>query len=147
MAAAQAFLATEGNSAATIANVIAELGTIKTGYTELTHEGTVYVVEVDEESDELVLTSTGNRFEGKSEIKIRLKIIPGTSTSGYSTYADAVVGCEGVSLGGSGTVDSYNSNDGAYNSSSAGNEGDVKTIDDTFGDVNLVGGSQYTVML
>ena len=131
----------DDNTTATLVDLIAELGTTKEGYTDLTFDGTTYTVTMEDDSGELVLTSEGNRYEGKSEVTIRLKIVEGEGTSGYSTYADAVVGCEGVSLGGSGTVDSYNSNDGDYDESSAGTEGTVKTIDETLGDVVLGGDS------
>ena len=113
------------------------------GGTTLNYGATTYNVDVSEDSGELVLSSVGERFEGESTVKVRLKITPGTSGEGFSTFTDAVVGCEGVSLAGSGQVDSYNSDDGAYSTSSGydGIEGHVRTIDHVLGDVNLGGDS------
>ena len=113
------------------------------GGTTLNYGATTYNVDVSEDSGELVLSSVGERFEGESTVKVRLKITPGTSGEGFSTFTDAVVGCEGVSLAGSGQVDSYNSDIASYNSSSGydGIEGHVRTIDHVLGDVNLGGDS------
>jgi hypothetical protein len=111
------------------------------GGTTLNYGATTYNIDVSEDSGELVLSSVGERFEGESTIKVRLKITPGTGGEGFSTFTDAIVGCEGVSLAGSGQIDSYNSNDGAYSNSSPGTEGHVKTIDHVLGDVSLGGNS------
>jgi len=114
------------------------------GGTTLNYGATTYTVDASEDSGELVLSSVGERFEGESTVKIRLKIIPGISGEGFSTFTDAIVGCESVSLAGSGQVDSYNSDEGAYSTSNGGYdgiEGHVITIDHVLGDVNLGGAS------
>jgi len=113
------------------------------GGTTLNYGATTYNIDVSEDSGELVLSSVGERFEGESTVKVRLKIIPGASGEGFSTFTDAVVGCEGVTLKGSGQVDSYNSDLASYSASGGydGAEGHVRTIDDVLGDVNLGGNS------
>jgi len=136
LAASRAFLS--ANQGATIADLIANLGTLN-GVTTLTHGGITYEVTPSETTPgELILSSKGNRFEGESALKVRLKIVAGGSSS---PFADAVVGCEGVDLGGSGQVDSYNSNNSAYDANNPGKEGDVSTIDKSGANVILGGNS------
>jgi hypothetical protein len=53
----------------------------------------------------------------------------------------AVIGCSGVTLGGSGAVDSYDSDDGPYRWWNAGDLGDVATLD---GDVFLPGATSIS---
>jgi len=135
MAAASAFLAANQN--ATIDDLRNNLGR-PSGSTTLTHGGTNYLVELSEETGELVLSSTGSRFEGQSLLKVRLKIVSG---AGGSAFDDAVVGCEGVDLAGSGQVDSYNSNNAIYDANNPGNDGSVSTIDKDGANVILGGNS------
>lgn len=135
MAAASVFLA--ANQSATIADLVNNLGR-QSGTTTLSHGGVSYDVELSEETGELVLSSTGHRFEGESALKARLKIVPG---AGGSAFSDAVVGCEGVDLAGSGQVDSYNSSNAVYDANNPGKEGDVSTIDKSGANVILGGNS------
>jgi len=136
MTAARDFLAANQN--ATIADLVNNLGP-QSGSTTLTHGGMSYKVILSETTPgELLLSSTGNRFEGESALNVRLKIVPG---GGSSPFADAVVGCEGVDLAGSGQVDSYNSTNSSYDANNPGKEGDVSTIDKSGANVILGGNS------
>ena len=106
MAAARTFLS--NNQSATLEDIVAHLNAGQlTDTISLTNGGIKYTVTPTAVAGELVLSSIGNRFEGESALKVRLKVTPG---GGGSPFADAVVGCEGVNLSGSGRVDSYNSN-------------------------------------
>lgn len=128
------------NGISTLAGLLGALGPTN----ELEIDGKTYRVDIsDDGTGDLLLESVGNMFEGQSTLKVRLKFNPGTtiSTGGYAGFSDAVVGCEGVALEGSGKVDSYNSNDGDYNEATASSEGDVSTIDHNGADVILTGGA------
>lgn len=137
IAAARTFLA--ANQGATTADLVANLGT-QTGGTNLTHGGMSYNVTLSETTPgELILSSTGNRFEGQSALKVRLKIVPGGSSR--LPFSDAVVGCEGINLSGSGQVDSYNSKNAVYDANNPGHEGNISTIDENGANVILGGNS------
>jgi len=131
--AARAALA--GNQNASIADLVAlgiqngssDLGR-QADHATLEHGDTTYKVELSETThDELLLTSEGSRFEGRKVLKARLKISKG---GGGSTFSDAVSGCDGVNLGGSGQIDSYDSSDSStitYTTSRDGNQSIVTT--------------------
>jgi cytoskeletal protein CcmA (bactofilin family) len=107
--------------------------------TGLTNGQMKYKVQLAADGDELVLSSTGNRFEGQSTLKVRLKIVP--ASGGSAPFSSAIVGCDSVNLTGSGQIDSYNSGEAPYDESSPGTEGNVTTINKDGGDVTLGGGS------
>jgi len=71
---------------------------------------------------ELEITSLGERYNGdaQSNLVARFGFTPGNSLTPYS---DAIIGCRGVSLGGSGKITSYDSTDASY----VGNDADVRT--------------------
>ncbi|MGO3850314.1 MAG: pilus assembly PilX family protein, partial [Pseudoalteromonas prydzensis] len=71
---------------------------------------------------ELEIASIGERYEGdaQSSLVARFGFTPGNSLTPYS---DAIIGCRGVSLGGSGKITSYDSTDPTY----VGNDADVRT--------------------
>ncbi|TMN69247.1 hypothetical protein CWB85_17950 [Pseudoalteromonas sp. S1727] len=71
---------------------------------------------------ELEIASLGQRYDGdaQSNLVARFGLIPGNNLTPYS---DAIIGCRGVSLGGSGKITSYDSTDASY----AGNDADVRT--------------------
>ncbi|NMM41411.1 pilus assembly PilX family protein [Pseudoalteromonas arctica] len=71
---------------------------------------------------ELEIASIGERYEGdaQSNLVARFGFIPGNNLTPYS---DSIIGCRGVSLGGSGKITSYDSTDASY----AGNDADVRT--------------------
>ncbi|MCP4990204.1 MAG: hypothetical protein GY928_30450 [Colwellia sp.] len=102
-----ALLYLDNNKTATLADLKAALGTLEDDG-KLT--GTKYQVtaKIDSVSGDLVLESTGNRYEGEQTLKARFKL---TSGGGGSPFANAVVGCDGVTLTGSGQIDSYDSSD------------------------------------
>lgn len=131
---------------------IAELITITnngniTGQGSITNSG--YNVAISETSSgEITITSIGERYEGEHTLSATFTLLPGGSASPFS---HAVVGCEGVTLNGSGTINSYDSEIGNYSSSIAEKEGDVVTIDPgsdvvlnghspIYGDVQSTGG-------
>lgn len=88
---------------------------------------------------ELEITSLGKRYSGdaKSNLVARYKMIPGAPKS---PFEQAIVGCEGVLVSGSGRIDSYDSQDGPYTEESAGTNARVGTIHHN-SDVLLSGGS------
>lgn len=90
--------------------------------------GSEYAVAINELSGGagIELTSIGEQYEGENTLRATFELIQG---NGVSPFADAVIGCEGVTLNGSGTVDSYDSSVGFYDASTAEKEGDVSTID------------------
>ncbi|TVU83954.1 hypothetical protein FQP85_09300 [Pseudoalteromonas neustonica] len=71
---------------------------------------------------ELEIISLGERYGGdaQSNLVARFGFTPGNSLTPYS---DAIIGCRGVSLGGSGKITSYDSTDATY----VGNDADVRT--------------------
>jgi hypothetical protein len=107
--------------------------------TGLTYGEMKYKVQFVPDGDELVLSSTGKRFEGQSTLKARFKIVP--ASGGSAPFSSAIVGCDSVNLTGSGQIDSYNSGEAPYNELSPGTEGNVTTINQDGGDVTLGGGS------
>lgn len=84
---------------------------------------------------ELELTSVGKRYEGESTLKANFILVGG---GGSYPFSDMVIGCEGVTLNGSGKVDSYDSSQGNYSAAIASNHGDVSTIEPN-ADVTLNG--------
>lgn len=84
----------------------------------------------------LELSSDGKRFEGANNTVALFELISGGSGSTFST---GIIGCEGVSVGSGGRIDSYDSNNGAYTDSLATNESGVTTIHQD-ADVTLNGG-------
>ncbi len=125
------------NSAASVNDLVANIADLsKVDDTGLSYGGMKYKVQLSADNDELVLSSTGNRFEGESSLKVRLKITPGSSSSAFD---NAIVGCDGVNLSGSGQIDSYNSAEAPYDVSSPGTEGNVTTINKDGADVKLGG--------
>jgi len=125
------------NQDATIADLLNELSEMSGG-TNLSHGDMTYKAILAEDNGELVLSSTGHRFEGQSALKVRMKIVPGVSGA---AFADAVVGCEGVNMQGSGQVDSYNSKNAAYDKDKPGKDGSVSTIDKDGANIILGGNS------
>ncbi|WP_338590044.1 hypothetical protein VXM60_17655 [Shewanella khirikhana] len=73
----------------------------------------------------LMLASRGHHLEGAAGLNVAfaLQAIPGNEI-----YEDAVVACEGISLKGSGTIDSYDSGKGAYGDNNKGRNANVGTI-------------------
>ncbi|MCP4320708.1 MAG: type II secretion system protein [Alteromonadales bacterium] len=137
----------DNNQNATIADIIAlgaQNGGINLGrqadHATLDHGGVTYNVKLEQDgSDELVLTSTGSRFEGRKVIKARFKF---TSGGGGSPFANAVVGCDGVSIAGGGKISSYDSSNPKF----TGGSGDVSTINPN-ADVSLIGGDSTDSIL
>ena len=88
---------------------------------------------------EIEIASQGKRYGGDavSNLVARYKMIPGAPKS---PFEQAIVGCEGVLVNGSGRIDSYDSADGPYKEANATTEARVGTIHHN-SDVSLSGGS------
>ncbi|MDP2636270.1 MULTISPECIES: pilus assembly PilX N-terminal domain-containing protein [unclassified Pseudoalteromonas] len=88
---------------------------------------------------EIEIASQGRRYSGDavSNLVARYKMIPGAPKS---PFEQAIVGCEGVLVNGSGRIDSYDSADGPYKEEDAGTDARVGTIHHD-SDVSLSGGS------
>lgn len=101
--------------------------------------GTSYSATLSQEPSGLFsITSTGNKFESQAVIKANFAF---SSVGGSSPFQNAIVGCDGVDLTGSGAINSYDSNEGNYTDSRSGNEGDIRTINHEGADVVLGGGN------
>ncbi|MFC3033654.1 polymer-forming cytoskeletal protein [Pseudoalteromonas fenneropenaei] len=84
-------------------------------------------------SGELEITSIGARHQkdAVASIVARFRFEPGVNES---VFGNAVTGCKGVNLSGSGEVDSYDSSKGTYEETKT-NDGDVNTV---VGDADVV---------
>lgn len=83
----------------------------------------------------LELSSDGKRFEGANNTVALFRLRKGGAAS---TFGSAIIGCEGVGLGASGRIDSYNSDEGDYDASTASANSGVTTIHHD-SDINLTG--------
>ncbi|GIU49996.1 hypothetical protein TUM4438_34790 [Shewanella sairae] len=72
-------------------------------------------------SNQLFLQSDGERFDGETKLKANFELVSGSSQSS-SGFGGGVIGCDGISLSGSGIIDSYDSSLGDYNSDPAQGE-------------------------
>ena len=66
---------------------------------------------------ELVISSTGNRFEGEANLEAIFEFVQTPGKTGNSPFSPGITGCSGISLSGSGKIDSYDSSLGDYNAS------------------------------
>ncbi|MBT1443800.1 hypothetical protein KJI95_04565 [Shewanella sp. JM162201] len=73
----------------------------------------------------LMLASRGHHLEGAAGLNVAFALL---GQPGNDIYKDAVVACDGLTLNGSGTIDSYDSSKGAYGDNNKGKNGDVATI-------------------
>ncbi len=128
----------DNNPTADVNELIANITTLSSP-DDIGLKGMKYTVKSSPDGDELVLSSTGKRFEAESTLKARFKIVP--ASGGSTPFSNAVVGCDSVNLTGSGQIDSYNSGEAPYNESSPGTKGNVTTINKDGGNVTLGGGS------
>ncbi len=97
-----------------------------------------YATSLNVNSDGLLeFSSDGTRFEGKNNTVALFELVSGGASS---TFASGVIGCDGVTLGASGIIDSYDSSQGNYGGASAYSDSSVTTIHHD-ADVNLTGGA------
>ncbi len=75
---------------------------------------------------ELEIASLGQRFEGDAQSNLVARFAL-QGAKGSSVFTNAMVGCKGVNLSGSGSIDSYDSSKGSYEETKS-NDGDVSTI-------------------
>ena len=98
------------------------------------------------------LDSKGAHYEGNYDIR---GTITAGSSPGNNVFNNAITTCDGASLGSGGVIDSYNSDDGAYNSSNPGGNGDITILNensslnlsgsaDIYGDVSVNGNISLT---
>lgn len=75
---------------------------------------------------EIEIASQGQRYSGDANTNLvaRYGVIPG---KGSSVFKNAMVGCKGVNLSGSGSIDSYDSSLGSYEETKT-SDGDVSTV-------------------
>lgn len=108
------------------------------GYGVIGRDATYSAQALKNAAGELEIVSLGQRYGGdaQSNLVARYKVIPGKASSAFN---NALVGCKGVTLSGSGTIDSYDSSKGTYQETKS-NQGDVSTIDGN-ADVTLSGHS------
>ena len=66
---------------------------------------------------ELVISSTGNRFEGEANLEAIFEFVQTPDKTSKSPFSPGITGCSGISLSGSGKIDSYDSSLGDYNAS------------------------------
>lgn len=125
------------NSALDIDGLINAAGNAS-GYGVIGRDATYSAQALKNAAGELEIVSLGQRYDGdaQSNLVARYKVIPGTASSAFN---NALVGCKGVTLSGSGTIDSYDSSKGTYQETKS-DQGDVSTIDGD-ADVTLSGHS------
>jgi len=133
--------ALEANPSMSVQQIIAaSTNDGKKSSSRLILDDTSYLVELTGSGSELTLQSDGKRFEGKSGIKTVFGLVS-TPGSGNSPFANGITGCEGLEVAGSGSIDSYDSNLGDYDSvTNHGGNVTVKTISAS-GEASLVGGT------
>lgn len=69
------------------------------------------------DAGELVIASKGNRHDGEANLEAIFEFVTTPSTNGRSPFSPGITGCSGISLSGSGVIDSYDSSLGDYNQS------------------------------
>ncbi|MDP2560264.1 hypothetical protein [Psychrobium sp. 1_MG-2023] len=131
------------NPTSTIQELVAALPTDAHG--NITGQGhqlsdLAYAVNLSHAGSELTLTSKGSRFEGLSQLNAIFEL-QGSASSKTSPFADGIIGCEGVDISASGSIDSYNSALGDYHiTTNKGKEAVVKTVTSS-GLISLSGAS------
>ncbi len=75
---------------------------------------------------ELEIASLGQRFNGEAQSTLVARFAV-QGAKGSSVFSNAMVGCKGVDLSGSGSIDSYDSSKGSYQETKS-HDGDVSTI-------------------
>jgi cytoskeletal protein CcmA (bactofilin family) len=127
------------NPELTDGDLLAQAMNISDGTDTLSGTNHKVVATYDDVTGVITLTSVGNRYEAKNRLKARFKLTKGGVVSAFE---NAVAGCDGVNLSGSGKVDSYDSSvgDGTYDESNPGTKGNVATINQD-ADVYLKGHS------
>jgi len=102
---------------------------------------------LDPDNNLFILKSTGSINGATAHLKAKIKVIPNAPRS---ITTDVVVACDGITITGSGKVDSYRSSEGAYDPNNPGRNGDIRTISDNanitmsggekvFGDISATG--------
>lgn len=86
-------------------------------------------------SNQLSLQSDGLRFDGETKLKANFELVSGSSQSS-SAFGGGIIGCDGVTISGSGKIDSYDSSKGDYaeildnNQANINNNATVRTLND-----------------
>lgn len=90
------------------------------------------------DGDNREVNSSGFHHEGTYAMRGSISLASG---SGNNVFNNSITTCDGATLGGSGTIDSYDSSEGAYNSSNPGNNGDVSVLNEDASGLHLSGGT------
>ncbi|RBW44078.1 hypothetical protein DS885_12250 [Psychromonas sp. B3M02] len=90
------------------------------------------------DSDIREVNSSGFHYDGTYAMRGSFSL---ASSSGNTVFTGAITTCDGATLGGSGTIDSYDSSEGAYDSSNPGNNGDVSVLNEDASGLDLSGSS------
>lgn len=90
------------------------------------------------DSDSLEINSSGFHYEGQYAMRGAISL---ASSSGNSVFTGAITTCDGGTLGGSGTIDSYDSSKGAYSSNNKSSNGDLSVLNEDASGLTLSGDS------
>ncbi|WP_194868008.1 PulJ/GspJ family protein [Pseudoalteromonas sp. PPB1] len=96
-------------------------------------DGTSYNAQLSVNGDEVSIASLGQRYDDQAHARM-VSYFKYTPAERSSVFQNAVTGCKGVNLAGSGLVDSYDSTVGSYEDTRTSN-GDVNTV---IGDADVV---------
>jgi cytoskeletal protein CcmA (bactofilin family) len=131
----------EQNPEQTLEELVADLNAENLNWENQTKDMGYEITFTEEQDGEYIeLSSKGTRFEGRNNKVALFEIIREGGGGTASTFQSAISGCEGVTLGGSGLIDSYDSSQGNYNANNATNDAGVSTIN-VDSDITLSGAS------
>ena len=92
-------------------------------------KGSYNVSLVEDKNGYFVITSAGQRFEGKGKMEAVFELVPNIiSVAGRSPFSKGVTGCDGILVKGKGMMDSYNSEFGAYGGVNKNNNITLRTL-------------------
>jgi hypothetical protein len=91
------------------------------------HYNLSQIVDASLSSDEMGISSTGSHYEGSYDIRGTMTL---GASSGNNVFTGAVTTCDGATIGSGGVIDSYDSSEGAYDSSNPGMNGDITVLSD-----------------
>ena len=89
-------------------------------------------------SNAILIESKGFHYDGQYEMRGSISL---AASSGNSVFTGAITTCDGAILGGSGTIDSYDSSEGSYDAANPGSNGDISVLNEYASGLTLSGGS------
>lgn len=117
-------------------NASTDLSTLSTEINTQSNAG-VYELTSTVNGDNLIIVSEGQYQGAQAHLRAHIEMAESSGSAGPA----GVVSCEGISLTGSGNIDSYDSREGTYNASNANSNANVITIE---GDLILSGGTNIS---